>query len=99
MHILAACSHVVDVLPPPGPPGPLLDWTLPEPSLELVLLNVLDLRLLHKITDHDGTTLTGRLVPISDKATVFDSNGYKTMPWESAVLPYASGVGGLSRRL
>ena len=53
----------------------------------------------HKITDHDGTTLTGRLVPISDKATVFDSNGYKTMPWGSAVLQYASGVGGLSRRL
>ena len=37
----------------------------------------------HKITDHDGTTLTGRLVPSSDKATVFDSSlRHKTMPWE-----------------
>ena len=35
----------------------------------------------HKVIDHDDTTLTGRLVPISDKETVFDSNlRYKTMP-------------------
>ena len=34
----------------------------------------------HKIIDHNDTTLTGRLVPSSDKATVFDSSHrYKTM--------------------
>ena len=47
-----------------------------------------------KVTDQDGTTLTGRLIPSSSKATVFDSNDrYKTMPWEGerwTVMAYSS---------
>ena len=36
----------------------------------------------HKVVGHNDTTLTGRLVPLSDQATIFDSSHlYKTMPW------------------
>ena len=48
----------------------------------------------HKIIDHDDTTLTGRLVPLSDKATVFDSSlRYKAMSWDGerwTIMAYTS---------